>query len=230
MTTRPSRFTGRSRPCARFRIAYVGNNPLNATDPTGEECVATGDTVHCDHPDPDVPTISFPRPNSWPDKINSSLQPLSYHDYDYEIPWAGNGGDASAEMIEEAATGNPTPGSSDAPATPEGTWNDVEHIAFSLTNPVTSYTMPNPNDPERAMIVNVTLPGHEVHPGYIVQFVEVDGGTGATVLHVAGEGAAPTQSNWNPIARVMERLVWGNQKNQYWGSTYNQHGGTGAPR
>ena len=208
----------------------MGNNPLNATDPSGMECVATGDTVNCDHPDPDVPNVSFPRPDNWPDVISPSEQPVSYHNYDYEIPWPGNGGDASAGMIEEAATANPTPGNNDDPATGEGTWNDVGRIARQGHNPVTSYTIPNPDDPERAMIVNVTLPGHELHAGYIVQFVEVDPTTGATVLHVAGEGANLSQSNWNPIARVMERGVWGNQRNQYWGSTYDQHGGTGAPR
>ncbi len=210
--------------------AYVGANPLNAIDPTGLDCVATGNTVHCNHPDSDVPNVSFPRPDNWPDRISPDDQPLRYHGYDYPYPWPGNGGAAAAAMIEGAAIGNPTPGREDDPATSSGTWNDVGRIAFQCYNPVMSYVMPNPRDPSRLMIVNVTLPGHELFPGYIVQFVDVDPLTGGTTLHVAGEGAHINQSNYNFIARYMERGIWMTQRNQYWGATYNQHEGYGAPQ
>jgi len=39
-------FAGRVRCCAKFPSAYVGNNPLNATDPTGEQTHRTRETPH----------------------------------------------------------------------------------------------------------------------------------------------------------------------------------------
>lgn len=195
---------------------YVGNDPLNATDPSGMICTTTGDTVNCDHPQEGVPSVSFPRPDNWPDEISPSASGAAYHNYRHDIGLTDSGGEASRNAAESAAVGNPTPGANDSAATPTGTPNDVGRIAFQDVNPVVSYVAPVANGSTgQEAVINVTVGGHELHAGYIVQYFTVNPATGAVTYHVAGEGNAPTQSNWNPVARLMERNVWGQQAQQF---------------
>lgn len=115
--------------------------------------------------------------------------------------------------LEAGAIANPTPGPNDSPASAAGTPNNVGHIFRQNNNPVITYSVPI-GDTGRVAVVNVTQPGHELFPGYIVQYGVQEPSTGQVNYHVAGEGANWSQSNLNPIARSMERSVWTTQRDQ----------------
>ena len=92
------------------------------------DCDVNGDRVDCDHPDPGVPSVSFPKPQGWPQEISRSASGARYHDYNHRFDY-GQGGDATANQGETEARFNPTPGEHDRPATPQGTPNDAGWIA-----------------------------------------------------------------------------------------------------
>lgn len=112
----------------------------------------------------------------------------------------------------------PTPGPTKLvrPATPEGTLNEAtpEWLYNILTmplpmgrlgsrpivpygtmiNPVRSYLTTDQNG--RQIVVNVTEPGHRLHPGYVVRYVTPSDG-GATIQN-EGEGAGVLQGADSP--------------------------------
>jgi len=191
--------------------AYVGNDPVNRQDPSGQACVRVGTMVHCRHPDPSVPRVSFPAPPNWSREISPAASGIKYHDYHYMITTAANGGEQVARARLAEAKRNPTPGSGDKPATPGGTRNNAGWIGFESDNPVTSYTYRSGG---QDLILNVTLPGHELSDGYIVQWFTTDK-SGRVTMNVAGEGDAFRQGNWNKVAREMELNTWTKQAIQY---------------
>ncbi|MFK2931886.1 RHS repeat-associated core domain-containing protein [Dyella agri] len=188
--------------------AYTGSSPLNASDRLGLSCSAAGGTVTCAAPG--GPTVSFPQPAGWPTTINSSSE--NYHAYD--VPVSTGGADAGA--ITQQIINNPTPGSPSA-ATAGGTYNDATPTAFQdLSNfldgigdgagggynnsPVMSYVTVDPAT-GNTVVVNVTLPGHPLFPGYVAR--EVCGG----VVHNFGEGTSSLQSPSSPFANDINN-VW----------------------
>lgn len=105
-------------------------------------------------------------------------------------------------MMLLGVTNNPSPGRDQHPATPGGTPNDATPPPYPTgMSPVMSYTQPN------GTVVNVTLPGHPLFPGYVERSVSPDdAGNGSTVSNT-GEGAGIPQSSLNPWADSINS-VW----------------------
>lgn len=152
---------------------YVNANPLVNIDSNGLNCIAVDGNVTCNTPSG---AISFPRPAGWPATIGPDNP--SYHVYN--VPVELNGADPGCVM--NGIVNNPTPGSP-GPASAQGTLNnatptsvqklfDVIDLISSFGNnsggfndgPVLSYVV---ND--GSAVVNVTLPGHTLFPGYVMR-------------------------------------------------------------
>ncbi|WP_308366718.1 MULTISPECIES: RHS repeat-associated core domain-containing protein [unclassified Microbulbifer] len=189
---------------------YVGGNPVNAIDPNGLDCIAINGSVTCTVPD-GGPTITFPRPGDWPDTLNSNSS--NYHYYNIPVPLNG----ADAACVKQGIANNPTPGSP-SPATPNGTsnnatptgaqnfFNTIDYVS-SFGNdpggynnsPVNSYLLNN-----GSVVVNVTLPGHPLHPGYVARTVSNG------QVNNQGEGIGFLQSQYSPVAEQING-VWNGQ-------------------
>ncbi len=192
--------------------AYVKGNPVNAVDPFGLDCVAVNGSVTCTAPS-GSPTVTFPRPQGWPETINSNSS--NYHYYNIAVPLNG----VNDSCVRQGITNNPTPGSP-YPATASGTlnnatpsgaqnfFNTIDFIS-SFGNdpggynnsPVNSYLLNN-----GSVVVNVTLPGHPLHPGYVARTVS------GNQVNNQGEGAAYLQGPYSPIADIING-VWNGQTN-----------------
>lgn len=185
--------------------SYALNRPTGLVDWSGLACTATGRSVTCTVPG-GGPTVTFPRPEGWPDVMNDDS---AFHHF-YNVPVDMGGADLACVMRELA--NRPTPGNP-SPATPGGTpnnalpntvqsiYNAIDRIS-SFGNdpggynnaPVMSYTVGN-------SVVNVTLPGHPLFPGYVVR--QANG----NVVNNYGEGTAGVQSRYSPAAPSI-RNVW----------------------
>lgn len=186
---------------------YGMSDPVRFTDPSGLNCTAVGATVTCTSSV--GPPVSFPRPSGWPDSIDPRNDWFS-HSYDVPVDI----GCADPDSVMAGLIKSPTPGSPQ-PATSEGTRNDatptsarpaldfIDWLSSFGTdpggdnNPVISYVI-------NGMVVNVTQPGHQLFPGYVVRKV-IDG-----TVHNYGEGAALAQSWISPIAKPLKN-VWKEQ-------------------
>jgi RHS repeat-associated protein len=196
---------------------YVGGNPMNAIDPYGLDCVAVGNSVTCTAPG-GGPTVNFPRPKDWPDTINSDSS--NYHSYNIPVPLNG----ADAACAKQGIVNNPTPGSP-FPASPQGILNNatptsVQNLFNTIdwissfgndpggynNSPVRSYTRDNGN-----IVVNATLPGHPLHPGYVVRTVN------GSQVNNYGEGTARWQGPYSPLAGQIKG-VWNDQTQSILGS------------
>jgi len=108
---------------------------------------------------------------------------------------AGNGLHCSLKVGMYGETTNPDSG-----------WRGV---AGSIGSPVMSYIRTDSSG--NAVVVNVTQPGHPLHPGVVVRGVVTK--NGQSVVHNVGEGTAPLQS----YGRLSDRLindVWIRQSDQ----------------
>ena len=146
---------------------------------------------------PNGESITFPRPWGWPDRIEPSN---SLH-HQYAI--AASRWCVSEAGARQAVKDDPTPGW-DLPARPSGQYNNASPTPLiPLTfSPVKSYVMPN------GTTVNVTLPGHPLHPGYVARVTSQSGGVVSITNY--GEGLGPLQSKYSLAA---ERIndVWRSQ-------------------
>lgn len=182
---------------------------MSAIDPYGLDCVAVGGTVTC--APGNGPTVSFPRPKDWPDAINRDSS--NYHFYNLPVPL--NGADAACVkdgIINKPAPGSPSPASSNGtlnnatPTNAQNLFNTIDLIS-SFGNdpggynnsPVRSYTQDNGN-----IVVNVTLPGHPLHPGYVVRTIN------GSQVNNYGEGTGFLQGPYSPVADQING-VWNNQ-------------------
>ncbi|MCW1925039.1 hypothetical protein OKA05_20935 [Luteolibacter arcticus] len=190
--------------------AYVKNNPINSIDPTGLACVAKDGMVKCTVPD-GGPTIEFPRPKGWPDIMDSNSS--NHHSYNIAVSL----GNASEDCVMNGITQNPTPGSP-SPATVDGTSNNatptgIQNLYDSIdfissfggdteahnNSPVMSYITNNGK-----VIVNVTQPGHPLHPGYVARSI------GGGKINNQGEGTGWRQGPYSPFAGSINN-VWKGQ-------------------
>ncbi|MFZ5492579.1 MAG: RHS repeat-associated core domain-containing protein [Pseudomonadota bacterium] len=153
--------------------SYVGGNPLSFMDPLGLECTAQNGSVSCNVPG--GPQIRFPQPSGWP----SSMKPGDSN-YHYYNKWVNLPPGIDKKCIEDYFRNHPTPGSP-KPATLAGTANNASPgwAAPFKSSPVVSYSTSYNGSP---VIVNVTIPGHPLFPGYVAR--TVDGG----VANNFGEG------------------------------------------
>jgi len=176
-------------------FAYTESNPISGFDQTGLDCTAVGDTVSCNVPD--GPQISFPRPPDWPDYIGPGS--TNYHSYN---EWVNTSGINKA-CLEDYIRNRPTPGSP-SPASADGTSNDATPNPLSAfgPSPVRTYLRTSNGN---QVIVNVTMPGHPLFPGYVARTVE--SGPSNNQLNNYGEGTGWRQADWSPFARPINN-VW----------------------
>ena len=158
--------------------------------------------------------MTFPRPAGWPDVINSDSS--NYHSYNKQVPLNG----ADAACVGRGIVINPTPGFP-SPAKESGTLNDATPLdwqnridaldQFSSfgndiggynNSPVRSYTRDGGN-----VVVNVTQPGHRLHPGYVVRTIN-----GAQVNNY-GEGTGFLQGPYSPFANTINNLWFDQTQN-----------------
>jgi len=164
--------------------AYVNNDPLNATDPLGLDCVSASGTTSCTT---SAYSVSFPTPKGWQDFTSSST---NYHFYSTPA----NAGSANPAAVQQWVVNNPTPGTTN-PATPQGALNDATPFVGGVSpiniSPVQSFTTTNQANGS-PVVVNVTLPGHQLFPGIVVR--QVDQTSNGTVINNYGEGTSTWQS------------------------------------
>lgn len=171
---------------------YVGGNPIGSYDPLGLECVASGGMVSCNVPG--GPRIGFPRPKGWPDRLGPGN--INYHYYNELVRTAG----IDKKCIDDYVRNHPTPGSPSA-ATSAGTPNNASPswVPSFMPSPVTSYSM---NYNGNQVIVNVTMPGHPLFPGYVARVNDSDG-----TMNNFGEGTGWIQGPYSPFSRPINN-VW----------------------
>jgi RHS repeat-associated protein len=169
--------------------SYAGSNPVSHYDPLGLDCTAAGNTVTCTPAG--GPTVSFPRPPGWPDYIGPSVG--GYHSYN---EWENTAG-TNKQCLENYIRNHPTPGSAPQnPASAQGAGNNAtpDYLSMFGSSPVLSY-LTTSNGTQ--VIVNVTMPGHPLFPGYVARTVQ--SGPTNNQLNNYGEGLAWKQSDWSPL-------------------------------
>lgn len=187
---------------------YVGNDPLNATDPSGMNCDANGDTYTCDPPGEDIGQYNIPRPEGAPDHIGSERS--FSHVYNAETSSPTGAADVAKEVIAQ-----PTPGSNQNAATSEGVINDAGITPFSgpLGDNVNSHVVTDSNG--NTVVVNITRPGeHILNPGVVSQAIIPNGdgsrivvvGEGNSILSIPANGIAAGVFQ-NKIERDMDRAA-----------------------
>jgi hypothetical protein len=196
------------------RYAYAKNDPVNTSDPSGHACSSAGGLTTCDNNWIGGPTVSFPTPLNWPGDFDhdSSLS----HEYDIQVTASG----ASSGSIMKQIIANPDPFSPNAPATASGSSNNAtpSRLQFGFDfiggmspgsvvdgplpeggmNPIKSYVRSDPQTGQDS-VVNVTREGHTLFPGIVTRWTE-NRSDGTVIVHSTGQGLAPPQSAWSPIA------------------------------
>lgn len=189
--------------------AYVENDPLNATDPSGMECTSSGGSLSCTTPG----GISFAvqSPAGFPD-----LRPANQGYHSYAFSTRSTSVDASRLMQEIINKPTLGPNYLNAPATVQGTRNEatpnaIYHGIIGFTgqrpgtslNPVVSYLTTDQSG--NALVVNVTERGHSLFPGYVAHYV-ISSPESATLV-TEGEGLSPWQAPDSPLANRFNS-VW----------------------
>jgi hypothetical protein len=185
---------------------YVGGNPLRGIDMMGLNCSAPtgGMWVTCNVPD--GPTIRFPRPSNWPDYIGPGES--NYHHYEENVWYSG----VDRQCLEDYLRNHPTPGVPNGPASSSGTPNNATPpgptalgslgamLPGLVPSPVRSYVFPSSRG---QVVVNVTQPGHPLHPGYVARYDE-----GGHVRNT-GEGLGWLQGRWSPFGGLINNAWQG---------------------
>jgi RHS repeat-associated protein len=193
--------------------AYVGNDPVNATDPMGKDCSTSNGFVSCASSNYQFTVPVATSPLAWPfngtDAVNFTSSDPGYHTYSTPAN-NGNAINVSPEAAYNYIVNNPVPGTSN-PATPAGTANDATPFIgnnYAVISPVMSYTTINELNGQPIM-VNITLPGHLLDPGIVVREVDTDA-NGGTIINNWGEGTAALQdpNSWTGFASKSINGVW----------------------
>ena len=173
--------------------AYVGNDPINSIDPTGQKCESADGSTTCTPENSDFEPFTFPTPEGWEDFGSGDYD---YHDYTFEDD-AGNGGDGYGSALKSELVNSPTNDSN--AATESGALNDVGPLApFSGVDNVTSYTTGEG-------IMNVTEANHTVGSGFVMRKI-VPNGKGGFKIVTYGEGNSLKQLV--PGADGMAKRFW----------------------
>jgi len=129
-----------------------------------------------------------------------------HHKYDEPVSTTGFAKFAGA--IRQGIINDPTPGPDQKAAAPGGTPNNaspqggglVGVVGSVVPSPVLSYTRKDANG--NPMVVNVTLPGHPLFPGYVARETDRDA-SGQITVHNYGEGTGALQSAYSPFAGMI---------------------------
>jgi len=176
---------------------YVGDDPLNHADPTGLECVNSGNgTTHCFSAS--KYDVNFATPSGFQ---NTNPKANDYHQY--SVP---NNSPLDATQTRQWVQNNPTPGSP-SPATPQGTLNNAtpSPLGGIIASPVTSFEVKN-GVTGNNVVVNVTMPGHPLGNGIVVRDVTPNP-NGTSTIQNFGEGNGRLQAPSSPIAGAINN-VW----------------------
>ena len=189
--------------------AYVGNDPGNNVDPTGEKCETNwGESITtCKIEGPDFRQVSFPTPEDWLDFVPDDE---SFHSYRFETD-AGQGGKNYGNLLKEELINSPTNNSN--AATKNGALNDVGPLVpWSKEDYVVSYVTDDG-------IVNVTTTvdgeEHFAKYGIVVRKIMPNGAGGYKIV-TYGEGNASVQAGFpaGMVSRFLARRFWdSNAKN-----------------
>jgi RHS repeat-associated protein len=186
---------------------YVGANPIVGTDTVGLWCNVSGKWMTCQVPGQPY-TFTVPAPEGFP-SFNDRTD--GHHFYRKEVVAATSNAEKCKNQLTKKIIDQPTPGDGND-ASPGGSWNDAtpwpgNRLPIDLS-PVASYTQVD-KETGATMIINVTLPGHVLFPGYVVRVVEQTPG-GITARNF-GEGLGYLQEGGNPVKdSIAERInnVW----------------------
>lgn len=177
--------------------AYVHNDSLNNSDPTGTDCASNNGTTVCITP---FYNVSFPTQRGWHDFRSTDR---NYHLYPEPAQSS-----RSQEFTRQWVVDHPTPGFSN-PATPRGTVNDATPLIGGLSpiniNPTRSFTATNQVNGQ-PVVVNVTLEGHRLQSGIVVRQVDA-GPNGTSTIQNWGEGNSELQRPGAPFAGAINS-VW----------------------
>ncbi len=177
--------------------AYVHNDPINATDPTGMVCTNANDGMtNCVTDDYDV---SFPTPEGFQ---NTDPDASDYHDYEVT-----SGSPRDETTTRDWVRENPVPAGGNA-ATPEGA---VNNAAGPLGAPFTSFTATN-EVTGREVVVNATAEGHPFGNGVVIREV-VPQSNGTSMIHNFGEGNGWVQQESTLGGRIRGAVI----NNGAWG-------------
>jgi len=196
------------------RYWYANNNPYRFFDPDGRQsCTVSksGKTMICDPEVKGMSKVSIPMPKGFPGRIDASQK--NGHRYDKQVS-AGPGTAGKTKSIQQSNVADPTPGI-DRPATPAGTRNNATPDTgacckiISVDSPVISYSVTDKSG--NTMVINVTLPGHPLHPGVVMRGVVPEGGE--AVSHNVGIGTGILQSN-EKAGDFLFNNVWYKQSEQ----------------
>ena len=187
--------------------AYVGNDPVNAVDPSGQRSYVVGDMVHIRPEREGVPSVNLPNRMG---ATGISSRSGDFHIYDHStVTTARNAsrmGDALAAVL--------TPGPGNSNATGRGTRNNAGYIPTAgSTNMVRSFRVPS-NDPSRRTdtIINYTIAGqHDLHEGFVMRWGNI-ANDGSITIMTYGEG-----DSWRQAFIPILHQIWEAQVGRTWG-------------
>lgn len=187
--------------------AYVGNDPLNLTDPLGlQEATAVEDVVVTGRRSwwRRVVTFIFP-PN--PSPLPADEGGPDAHSYEVESNICLADGTCTEDRVYECLVRNPAPGADGRPVT-EGSRTYVNVMGGLIRGTVTHSVSPGTH-----MVVNSTMPDHTLYPGVVmrqVQTVPLPFGVELIRIQTTGYGTGP-----NPTANSLPSgLLWNSNDNK----------------
>lgn len=181
--------------------AYVRNDPINATDPTGERCESNDGTTMCTPEDKSFDPVSFPTPKGWNDFKPSDT---TFHNYNVDVV-AGTGDETYGGLLTGELIQHPTPGN--GAATPGGTSIDVNIPGPFGRDHVTSFTSRDSSG--TSVVTNYTQADHTLNSGFVVRKVAPDS-QGGFVIRTYGEGNSWKQMG--PLSNAARGTWVGNSR------------------
>lgn len=184
--------------------AYINNDPINGSDPTGERTVVRGDYIYI------IPERGGTPVARIPNNVGATgVSPQDRFFHTYAVSSQSRNTDRA--MMASSIAGQPTPGPGNRPATPGGTLNNAGSIPTAgSTNMVRSFTVPS-SDPSKFTdaTVNYTVSGkHGLAEGFVMRYGEI-GSNGAISVKTYGEGNA-----WQQMPAL--KGIWDPQVQQTW--------------
>lgn len=185
---------------------YVGNDPINGTDPSGMRSSVANGRVYIEPERNSVPRVSLPNRMG---AEGISQRSGDFHIYDNSTPTTAR----DAARMGDALAAVPTPGPGNSAARPTGTRNNAGYIPTAgSTNMVQSFRIPS-SDPEHRtdMIVNYTIAGeHDLNEGFVMRWGEI-GDDGAITIQTYGEG-----NSWRQMMVPIYDDIWRAQVEETW--------------